>query len=331
MGAITYTINTMLAKDMTIGEIFEMANKIKAKGGVQNAGIDRDLGFAVLYLRNELLSYRFNEKGYKHNVSDFYQMRKMVDEDFLQNHRLNYVTYYVVQDIADWLDDKKKLRFTVKKFWSKAEDVFKLYQHKHRRMVDQSTWSTIQDHMALVWGVVYPRIEPLEFAIRDYLIQKRGIIQECGQKDDITLLSKVYSALMFCAALRNTRRNFFNNIYNDKGFDLSPFFEYSDIDSVCLNFVRMMQTMGIKFKQDSDGDDVPIGVDVNQSVRVESEWNNIVYILTDKELMDERALAAINMNPNTKAEYEAIIAAADRREMKDAIERLKQKQKVSKL
>ena len=331
MGKITYTIDTTLAKDMTIGEVFEMANKIDRARGVRNTDIDKDLGIAVVYLRNELLAYRFNETGYKHKVRDFYLMRKVADEDFIQNHRLNYVTYYVVQDIADWLDEKKRLRFTAKHFWSKSEEVFKSYQHKHRSMVDRSTWMTIQDHMRLVWDVVTPHIEPLEFAVRDYLIQKRSSIQQCGQIDDITLLSKAYVALMFCAALRNTRNNFFKTIYDAKGFDLSCLFAYSDIGNVCLNFTRMLQSMGVKFDKDADGDDVPTGVDVSKSVRVESEWNNIVYILTDKDLMDEQALQAINMNPKTKAEYESIIAAEDKREMKDAIEQLKLHHNVSKL
>ena len=331
MGKITYTINTMLAKDMTIGEIFEMANKIQAKGGIQNTNIDRDLGFAVLYLRNELLAYRFNDKGYKLNVSDFYQMRKLVDEDFIQNHRLNYVTYYLIETIVGWLEDKGKLKFAAKMYWKKAEEVFGIYKQKHRRMVEQSTWKTIQDHMRLVWDLVWPRIEPFENAIRDYLIQKRSIIRDSGQKDDITLLSKVYSALLFCAALRNTRKNFFQNIYDDKGFDLSSFFAYSDIDGVCRNFIRMIQSFGVKFQVDKDGDDVPVGVDISQSVRVDTEWNNIVYILTDKELMDERALQAINRNPETKAEYEAIIAAADKQEMEQAIEELKKHHNVKKL
>ena len=136
---------------------------------------------------------------------------------------------------------------------------------------------------------------------------------------------------MFCAALRNTRNNFFKTIYDAKGFDLSCLFVYSDIGNVCLNFTRMLQSMGVKFDKDADGDDVPAGVDVSKSVRVESEWNNIVYILTDKDLMDEQALQAINMNPKTKEEYESIIAAEDKREMKDAIEQLKLHHNVSKL
>ena len=331
MEKVTYTINTMLAKDMTIGQVFEMANKIKRAGGAANTDIDRDLALAVQYLYSELSKYRFNDSGYRCNVRDFYRMRKIVDEDFLQNHRLNYATYYVITYIVEWMEDKKMVNFTTKKYWKRVQDCFRRYQLEHKKLVDHSAWMTTLDHMRLVYDSISSNIEPFEFSIRDYLIQKRKQILDAGQKDDITLLTKTYVALMFCAALRNTRKNFFDAIWQQKGIDLSVDFAYSDIDGVCRNFVWMMQTCGIKFVKDSDGDDVPAGVDIAQSVRVESEWNNIVRILTDAELMDETALKAINMNPETKRDYEAIVAQAEQREMDNAINMLKQQENVSAL
>jgi hypothetical protein len=128
---------------------------------------------------------------------------------------------------------------------------------------------------------------------------------------------------MFCAALRNTRNSFFRNIKEQKGFDLSVDYSYADIDAVCRNFVFLMQVLGVKFTKDNDGDDVPIGVDIAESVRVESVWNNIVRKLTDAELMDEMAIKAINLNPETKADYESIIAKQEQLALEKAIEDLK--------
>lgn len=323
MGKVSYTINTSLVKDKTVGDVFQLVNRIERAGGAERIGVDRDLGIAAQWVRNELIKYRFNEKGFRHTVADFYRMHKMVAEDFIHNHRLNYMTFYTVRDVCDWLDDKGKLVFTAKSFWKKIDRIFSDYQQKHKSMVDHCVWMTINDHMGFAYNTIAEHIEPLENAIRDYLIQHRSEIIACKQKDDITLLAKTYLCLLFCAALRNTKRNFFNNILEQKGFDLSVDYTYADIEGVSRNFVFLMQTLGIKFCKDDDGDDVPIGVDIAKSVRVESEWNNIVRKLTDADLMDEMAIKAINLNPETKADYENILAKQEKVELDKAIEDLK--------
>lgn len=323
MGKISYTIKTSLVKDMTVGDVFQLVNRIERAGGAERAGVDRDLGIAAQWVRNELIKYRFTEKGFRHTVADFYRMRKMVDEDFIHNHRLNYMMFFTIRDVCDWLKEKGKISFSAKSYWKKIDKVFQIYQDKHKSMVEHSVWMTIQDHMCFAYNTIEEYIEPLEFAIRDYLIQHRDKIIACKQKDDITLLAKCYMCLMFCAALRNTRNSFFRNIKEQKGFDLSVDYSYADIDAVCRNFVFLMQVLGVKFTKDKDGDDVPIGVDISESVRVESVWNNIVRKLTDAELMDEMAIKAINLNPETKADYESIIAKQEQLAMEKAIEDLK--------
>lgn len=342
MGKLVYTIKPSLVKDMTVSEVFSLAHRIETGGGAKKLGIDRDLGFAAQFVRNELRRYRFSPKGVGTKVEDFYRMRKIIDEDYIHIHRMSYVTYDVIQDFADWMDDRKMLTFSVKKYWTQAEKVFMEYQRKHRGMVEHCVWMTILDNMRMVYDLVRPCIEPLENAVRDYLIQKRQQIIDSGQKDDIALLSKVYVALMFCAALRNTRRNHFQRQYEQVGIDVSVDFAYADIDAVSRFFVRMMESVGIHFHKDNDGDDVPDGVDVGQSVRVESEWNKVVAIVTDADLMDETALDAINMNPETKKDYEAIMARSEaqakaikerqeKQELEEALDRLRQHQKVGSL
>ena len=170
MGKITYTIDTRLVKDMTVDEVFTLANKIEAARGAKNAGIDRDLGNAALWVRNDLLRTRFTNVGAKMTIEQYYHAQRIVEEDFIQIHRLNYVSFTVVQNVADWLDGKGKLTFTVKQWWKKSEAAYMQYVQAHRKMIDRASWSTIQDNGRLVYDLVEPFIEPLEVAIRDYLI-----------------------------------------------------------------------------------------------------------------------------------------------------------------
>lgn len=319
MGKLTYNINTLLVKDMTVGEVSVLASKIRAAGGSRNAGVDIDLGLAAMYVSNDLARYRFDSRGAKLRVEDFYMLRKMACEDFIQIHRLNYVTYNVVQEIADELSDKGLMKFAAKKYWRLAESTYNEYLTAHKSKIDRASWSTVQDHGRLVYNTIEPHIESLSNAVRDYLIQKRQQITACGQKDDISMLTEIYVALMFCAALRNTRTNFIANIYRQRGIDFSCDASYADIDGVCRNFVWMMQNFGFKFVKDKEGDSVPAGVDISQSVRVESEWNKIVDIVTDEELMDKTALDAISMNPEVKASYDARMEKIERKELEDAL------------
>ena len=134
--------------------------------------------------------------------------------------------------------------------------------------------------------------------------------------------------MLFCHATRNTRINFFSNIAKQKGVDFAPLFRYADTDAVCRNFVGMAHALGVQFVKDSDGDDVPAGVDIAQSVRVEGAWNRIVDIIINEKLMDETALQAINMNHETKADYERLQAKYEQQRMDEAMQRLKQQDNV---
>ena len=321
-----YRINTNLVKDMTVGRVISIGNGIVERHGV---GVTQEIELAALYVRNDLVRFKFTPKGFDIKVEDFYRMVRMVSEDFIQIHRLNYLTYQKVQEFADELEAKGQLKNNLKKCWKDIEGMFDKYQKAYRGVSDSHVWATVQDHLNLVCNLVQPHIEPLENAVRDYLIQHREDIVRSCQRDDITLLTKVYVILMFCAALRNTRLNFFRNILVEKGFDLSCDFRYADIDGVGRMFVHMMGFMGVRFTKDKDGDAVPVGVDMSKSVRVEGAWNAIVRIVTNDQLMDEKAIEAINMNPDTKADYEARMAKIEQKELDAAIGELGQKFNVT--
>ena len=333
MGKQVYEINTMLVKDMSIGNIFATAQKIEHEK--RNNGkvtcVSNDVAIAVIYIRNEFINYRFSEKGYKLTVEKFYWMRKIASDDFIQIHRVNHLAYRMIQNLADWLDDKNMLNFSAKHFWNVNEAIFDRYQKEHaKRCATKEAWITVQDHTLIVYNSIEMYLEPLENAMRDYLIQKRSELIAAGQKDDIIMIAKTYTVLIFLAVMRNTRNHFFENLYNNHGFDISSDFTYANLDNMFGNTIGMMKVFGVKFVKDKEGDYVPAGVDIAQSVRVDSIWKKIVRIMTDEDLMDQMAIEAINLNPAVKKDYEELVSKQNQAELDAAVERLKDQYRVNK-
>ena len=326
-----YTINLSLIKDMTLAEIKRIDFEVRSKGGSKNTEIDQNIAIEAMYACKELRKYNFTKEGISITLDRFYKLRVLVGQEFIHLHRLNYMTYRNICDTHDWLEDKGLLTSNAKRYWKKVEQTFENYQKAHYAQLDQSAWGTIQDHVRLAYNTIQPLIEPLEFAVRDYLIQKRNPMVAAGQKDDITLLTKVQTGILFCAALRNTFNRYFDGCRKKHGCDFSVDFKYADISPIGRNFVWMMEQLGVKFVKDADGDYILKGVVMEDSLRVEQAWNAIVDVVTDEDLMDKTALEAINMNPETKADYERIIEKDKEREVKEAIGDLSSKFKVTKL
>jgi hypothetical protein len=328
---VKYEIDLTLVHDRTIGEIESICYMVNGKGGGRNAGIDQSLSIAALFIWRELKPYRFYAKGKELTVREFYALRAGIQREFIHMHRLNYLAFRTLQDVYDWMDDSHLLTYNVKGYWKKIERVYNDYKKMHLAMTDMSTYRLVDEHVCFVANEVLPLVPQLEVSVRDYLIQHRTEMVSQGQKDDITLLTKVQICLMFCAALRNTRRNFFVDIINNHGVDLSADYTYADITSIGRNFVSMAEQLGVKFTTDKDGDYILKGVLVEKSVRVDSAWNRIVKIVTDDELMDEMVLKAINLNPEAKKDYEATLAREEEKMMVEAMGDLGNKYKVGKL
>lgn len=328
---VTYNIDLTLVHDRTIGEIESICYMVNGKGGGKNAGIDQKLSIAALYIWKELKPYRFYAEGKKLTVREFYGLKSGIQREFIHMHRLNYLAYRTVQDVYDWLDDSHLLTYNVKGYWRKIERAYSDYKKKHLTMTDLSTYRLVDEHVCLAANEVLPFVPQLEVSVRDYLIQHRQEMLAVGQKDDVPLLTKVQTGLMFCAALRNTRRNFFSDVITKYGVDVSSDYTYADITSIGRNFVSMVEQLGVRFTTDKDGDYILKGILMENSVRVDSAWNKIVAIVTDDELMDQMVLKAINMNPEAKKDYEATIAKEEEKMMVDAMGDLSTKFKVGKL
>lgn len=326
-----YEIDLNLIMDKTLSEIQNTALMIRSKGGSANAGVNQKVGIACLYVWNNIGSYNFTADGMKNTLRNFYDVDTKFGEEFICIHRSNYISYMVLDLMYNWMAEKKMATLNVNRYWKKIHKMFTDYQAAHRSRIDQSSFMTVIDHERIAFSYVEPRLEPLEVAVRDYLIQHRSGIKESGQKDDITLLTKTYVGLMFCASLRNTQSEFFERFEKAFGIDFTTEYKWANINDIGRNFVWMMEQLGIKFVKDKDGDIVLKGVNVENSCRVQSEWKSIVNIVTDEELMDETALQAINLNPKTKADYERVVAEAEEQMLVQAMGDLSSKFKVSSL
>lgn len=328
---VKYDINLGLVKDMTVFDVRRIKNDVLKSNGSSNAGIDQNLAIAAMFVCKELERYKFTSLGLKLTIEMFYNLRVKFGEEFIHIHRLNFMAYRNVRDTYDWLEEKKMLTPNVKRFWKKVDKAFSDYQSVHKSQIEHSSYVTVQDHVRLASDLIQPLIEKLEVSIRDYLIQNRNQMMSSGQIDDIALLTKVQTGIMFCAALRNTYNNFLKDCTDKYGVDLTPDYAYADISSIGRNFVWMMEQLGVKFDKDKDGDFILKGIDMESSMRVESAWDAIVNVVTDEKVMDETALAAINMNPKCKAEYERILAREDEANMVKAMGDLGRKFKVGRL
>jgi hypothetical protein len=328
---IKYQIELGLIADMPLCEVERIYHVVMNSGGSSKAKVEQKVAIAALYEWPILSKYSYTADGKKLSVKEFHTLQRRVGNEFIHIHRLNYMVYNTLLMIHDWLEDSGLMRNNTKRWWKMIERTWTDYQTLHKKTIDQATWVTVQDHMAFACYEVDPLVPQLEVAIRDYLIQHRTEMLAVGQKDDITLLTRIQVGLMFCAALSNSRRHFFNQFVQQFGVDFRFDFVYADITGVAKNFVCMCGQMGVKFAKDKDGDMVLMGIDFDKSLRVQQAWDAIVDVVTNEELMDEAALKAINLNPVTKAGYEREIAKADADELQEALGTLSTKFKVSKL
>ena len=316
---------------MPLCEVERIYHVVMNAQGSKNAKVDQKVAIAALYDGPLLSRYNYTAQGKQLKVSEFHTLQRYVGNDFIHIHRLNSTVYTVLLDVHDWLDDRGLITFNVKRWWKMVERTWTDYQNQHKGQIDRPAWIAVQNHMAFVYHEVEPLINPLEVAVRDCLIQHRQELVAAGQKDDITVLTRVQVALLFCAALRNSRRHFFDRFIADYGVDFRFDFVYADITGIIKNFGCMCTQMGVKFDMDKDGDLTLVGITIDKSLRVEQAWDAIANVVTDEELMDEAALKAINMTPETKAEFEREIAMADEQELMKSLGNLSTKFKVSKL
>lgn len=256
-----------------------------------------------------LKRFQFTEKGMGMTLKDFAVLAHEVRIGFLQQHRVIYMAWYKVQEFYDFLSDKGHLNKKAEGFWRKVRRAFYDYEKVHRRGMDDATWSTFQDHMNYSYGAIEAETHLLEDAIRDRIIQRKNLLRESGQTDDITLLKKVAVCLVFLTAMQQAYKDYFKKILNDYGVSFMPGYRYAWLDKMVRNYVWMCDAVGVNYEKDAKSNEYILpGVDADESVRVQGIWERISRMVADEDICDEVAMKAINLNPEIKKDYERRIS-----------------------
>lgn len=324
-----YDVKLDLVLDLTVRQVERLDYEVLGKGGLRNVKENIVLYASAVYMWRKIRFLRYTPEGQNITISKLLEAAKEVRDHFLHIHRVNYCTFYMLRDFFDWLEDKGRASHNVVKYWRKIDSAFTSYQKYHFSGMEQKLRSLVEDHMRLARDVISEPVERLEPVVRDWFIAHRSDFVVKGQVDDIGLLSKVQVCLLFLAALRSTYHQYFVDYAKKYGVDFSFEFRYADLSAFSRNFSWMCEQTGVKFSTDDDGDYTLLGIDVEDSQRIEWAWNDVVSIITNNDVMDEVALKAIELNPDAKNEYQDIIAAEEKREYDANIKRLGEKFKIA--
>lgn len=343
-------VDTNVVADKTVGEIASMCHainkEISRRGGrkairhglPESIGIAQDVAIAALYVWKRIGRYNYTDDGWRLTVRELVDISDDTKKRFWHQHVINHAAYYVVQGFYDWLTDKNLIaRFSkAEGYWRKLDAEFRTYEQRTVGQNEESSKTMFVDYVNQSFANVEPYIEPMEIAVRDYLIQHRASMVAAGQKDDIATLQKVAVCLHFLLAMQHHFADFFNIIENEHGVDLQADYRYADLQKMTLNFVFMCQAQGVKFRSSSVTDCSLLGIDVESSLRVRAAWDAIVDIVDDGELDDKTVEKAINMNKAVREKYQHVFDEVDaereakkQQEMAEAFKMLEDKYKVS--
>lgn len=351
--AIKGVIDTSIVADKAVRDIeridYAIQNEIRKRGGkkaihfglAESIGIPQDVAIAAMYVWKQIGHFRYTDVSDKLTIRELTNIIEDIRCRFIQQHIINYAAHNVIIDFYDWLHDKNLIkRFSrTEAYYRKIESIFKEYEKTHFNGLERSTIYLFDDHMRLSFDNISPKIEDLEVAIRDYLIQKRTKMVAAGQIDDISTIQKVAVCLCFLTAMQHSFKDFFADIIHTYGVDFRSEFRYAELSKMARNFIFMCEAQDVKFCTDNKKDVNLLGVDIDNSVRVNAAWNAIVNTLGDTDLLDETAKHAIELNPEKKreydkemaqkmAEYEAIHDAQEKCEMENGFKVLEEKYKV---
>lgn len=237
-------------------------------------------------------------------------------------HRLNYVMHDATLAVYDILEREGKMRFTVKKEMNEAERVWNVYVGEHRKAIERTAWSTLQDHLRLTNDTLMPYIEKVYESIRDYMIR-------LGMRD-VEVKARCQVALLLMKVVGHSFKAFFRDFERECGADYTKCFEIDDTSAIDGHFASLCNAIGIRTEKDQYGYYVLAGFDPEQSQRFRWAWNDLIRAFRDDDLMDEAAKKAIGLNPEVQKEYSHILEEKEREVFEEGVDRLSEKFNVKK-
>lgn len=348
--AITGNVDTNIVADKTVREVERtdaaIRKYIKEHGGkkgnfdaaCQSAGVTMEEGMAAIFVWNMIRRYRYTSDGERLTIRRVLELKESAISGFIHQHALNYAAHQIIFGFHNWLVEKNLIaRFSkTEAYWRKLERDYQEYQDYIVGSNDLPSRSLFSDHMRLSYNNIAGLLEQMEAAVRDYLIQHRAAMVAAGQTDDIATLQRVVVCMYVIAAMQQAYIGYFLDIAKEEGIDFSIDFRYADLQKMGRNFIYMCEAQGVRFCTVNGNERKLTGIDIHQSVRVTAIWNRITDILHDKELANETAARAIDINPKAQekyadifAEYDAREEAQKRAEMEDRFKLLEEKFKVT--
>ena len=251
-------------------------------------------------------------------LCDIFEMARV---QLIVVHRCNYLLHSAMIDVYDLLEKEKRLKFMVKKYCHKAEDVWDGYTSPDFGIISRDVWSAFDDNMRLVKNFLQPKLEKVYESIRDYMIR-------LGWKD-IELKARIEVSFLLAKVAHHSFNAFFKDFYDACGADFSKCFDNSRMDGMVKYFAMMVESIGFRIDKDKFGLPDIKGFDCNANVRIEWAWEAFIKVLEDNDIMDEIALKAIELNPKVKEDYERLLAEDAQAQFDDGIDKLSDKFKVT--
>lgn len=238
-------------------------------------------------------------------------------------HRVNYMLHECMIEVINVLEKEGRFRFSVKKAYNEADKVWDKYYHDRRRKIEDSAWYTLSDHLRLSDNAISPFREKVYEAIRDGMIG-RGI-------RDVELKGRCAVFFLMGKVAGHSFRHFFEDFERESGVDYSCCFSDDDIYGMVEDFAKVCELLGIGTEKDEHGFLRLSEYDPEKSQRFCWAWDRLIAAIRDDDLMDMTAKNAIEMNPETKKEYEHVLAEQERDRYNDSLLQLGEKYNVKKL
>ena len=247
---------------------------------------------------------------------------ELAQTQFIIIHRCNYILHEAMITVYDILERDKRLRFTVKKFSQEAEKQWHNYEEPRRKNCGKSAWYTLQDHLRIANDFLSPKLEKVYESLRNYMIS-------LGWRD-VETKARIEVVLLLAKVAHHSFNAFFKEFEDHTDCDFSKCFANSDLSTMVSYFAKMSDALGIKTAKDKYG--IPDLKDIitDKSVRVQWAWDDFIKDLQDNDLMDESALRAIELNPETAADYHRQLEEEEQQKIEASVDKLSEKFKVKK-
>lgn len=154
---------------------------------------------------------------------------------------------------------------------------------------------------------------------------------DAGQRDDIALLVKIQTVLMFMRVRRYSFVQHFLDFAKETGVDFTSDFLYADLSKIHGYFLDMLKPLGVKFVTDDKGDYCIAGTKVVDSTRYGWAWKEVILAVRDEDALDKAARESLDLNETVKQRYAKDVAEAEEKEFNEEVSRLSDKFKVVKV